>query len=129
MVDVKEIEVPSEGRLATAHYGYVYAMEMIQRKDEVWLVSGSGDSDVKVSIPLMSKRLTIRSGEFLKEAVWKISATSGTRRVAYVPFADDEAIFGVRFSLWQQEIVCCLPACRTVKSWWVNALVSVSNCS
>lgn len=40
--------MPSEGRLATAHYGYVYAMELIQRKDEVWLVSGSGDSDVKV---------------------------------------------------------------------------------
>lgn len=46
---VEEIEVKVEDRLAFAHYGYVYALTLIPRPDgTVWLVSGSGDCDVKV---------------------------------------------------------------------------------
>lgn len=44
-----ELEITSESRLAFAHYGYVYALYMIPRPDgSAWLVSGSGDSDVKI---------------------------------------------------------------------------------
>ena len=59
--DVEEIEVPHENRLAFAHYGYVYALHIADRSsdrskhqegvpehEEKWLISGSGDSDVKV---------------------------------------------------------------------------------
>ena len=45
---VEEIEITPESRLAFAHYGYVYALCLIPRPDGAWLVSGSGDSDVKI---------------------------------------------------------------------------------
>lgn len=46
---VVELEVTSGARIAFAHYGYVYAMHIIPRDDGTsWLVSGSGDSDVKI---------------------------------------------------------------------------------
>lgn len=70
---VEEIEVPHENRLAFAHYGYIYALHIADRsplsrsrsrtksqtnggantnkgeeQGEKWLISGSGDSDVKV---------------------------------------------------------------------------------
>lgn len=44
-----EIEITVDSRLAFAHYGYVYALTMVPRSDgSCWLVSGSGDSDVKI---------------------------------------------------------------------------------
>ncbi|WVQ83904.1 hypothetical protein IAT38_006048 [Cryptococcus sp. DSM 104549] len=44
-----ELEVPAECRLAFAHYGYVYALQIISRPGGgKWLVSGSGDSDIKI---------------------------------------------------------------------------------
>ncbi|WWD18890.1 hypothetical protein CI109_103345 [Kwoniella shandongensis] len=44
-----ELEVSPDSRRAFAHYGYVYAMLMIDRPEgRKWLVSGSGDSDVKI---------------------------------------------------------------------------------
>nr|ODO00935.1 di- and tripeptidase [Cryptococcus depauperatus CBS 7855] len=58
-----EFEVPAECRLAFAHYGYVYAMQIITRPDgHKWLVSGSGDSDVKIWECLPSGGIT-----FLKQ--------------------------------------------------------------
>jgi di- and tripeptidase len=46
---VMEIEITVESRLAFAHYGYVYALITIPRPDgSLWLVSGSGDCDVKI---------------------------------------------------------------------------------
>lgn len=47
--DVVEFEVDADSTLFYAHYGYVYALQMIARADGTrWLASGSGDSDVKV---------------------------------------------------------------------------------
>jgi di- and tripeptidase len=47
--DVTEIEISVETRLAFAHFGYVYALTLVTRKDgSCWLVSGSGDSDIKI---------------------------------------------------------------------------------
>ena len=47
--NVMEIEITDESRLSFAHYGYVYALTTIHRPDgSVWLVSGSGDCDVKI---------------------------------------------------------------------------------
>ncbi|OCF30670.1 di- and tripeptidase [Kwoniella heveanensis BCC8398] len=44
-----ELEIGAESRIAFAHYGYIYALQMITRPDgKKWLVSGSGDSDVKI---------------------------------------------------------------------------------
>ncbi|WVF72590.1 hypothetical protein IAT40_007408 [Kwoniella sp. CBS 6097] len=44
-----ELEIGADSRIAFAHYGYIYALEMITRPDgKKWLVSGSGDSDVKI---------------------------------------------------------------------------------
>ncbi|EIW67391.1 hypothetical protein TREMEDRAFT_33704, partial [Tremella mesenterica DSM 1558] len=46
---VTELEVDVSQRVAFAHYGYVYAMYMIERPNNTrWLVSGSGDTDVKI---------------------------------------------------------------------------------
>lgn len=46
---VEELEVAVEDRLTFAHYGYVYALQIVDRPDgSKWLVSGSGDSDVKI---------------------------------------------------------------------------------
>lgn len=46
---VVEIEIDVESRLAFAHYGYVYTLQIIHRPDgSCWLVSGSGDCDVKI---------------------------------------------------------------------------------
>jgi di- and tripeptidase len=46
---VDELEVNAEDRMSFAHYGYVYALHMITRQQgSRWLVSGSGDSDVKI---------------------------------------------------------------------------------
>ena len=47
--NVDELEVNAEDRMCFAHYGYVYALHMITRQQGPrWLVSGSGDSDVKI---------------------------------------------------------------------------------
>lgn len=47
--NVGELEVNAEDRMCFAHYGYVYALHMITRQQGPrWLVSGSGDSDVKI---------------------------------------------------------------------------------
>ncbi|KAK6910687.1 hypothetical protein I203_104719 [Kwoniella mangroviensis CBS 8507] len=44
-----ELEIGAESRIAFAHYGYTYALELISRPHgRKWLVSGSGDSDVKI---------------------------------------------------------------------------------
>ncbi|WVW85829.1 hypothetical protein I302_107867 [Kwoniella bestiolae CBS 10118] len=44
-----ELEIGAESRIAFAHYGYTYALEMISRPNgRKWLISGSGDSDVKI---------------------------------------------------------------------------------
>ncbi|WRT68195.1 uncharacterized protein IL334_005170 [Kwoniella shivajii] len=44
-----ELAIGAESRIAFAHYGYIYALQMIARpKGRKWLVSGSGDSDVKI---------------------------------------------------------------------------------
>ncbi|ORY35351.1 hypothetical protein BCR39DRAFT_508937 [Naematelia encephala] len=44
-----ELEVMPEARVAFAHYGYVYALHVIPRPDgSAWLVSGSGDCDIKI---------------------------------------------------------------------------------
>ena len=46
---VAELEVDAEARIAFAHYGYIYAMALIPRpNDQRWLVTGSGDTDVKI---------------------------------------------------------------------------------
>jgi di- and tripeptidase len=48
-IHVDELEVDVEDRLSFAHYGYVYALQIVDRPDgSKWLISGSGDSDVKV---------------------------------------------------------------------------------
>jgi len=47
--NVIELEVSVEERIAFAHYGYVYALQAVTRPDGTrWLVSGSGDSDIKI---------------------------------------------------------------------------------
>ncbi|BEI87726.1 uncharacterized protein CcaverHIS019_0104440 [Cutaneotrichosporon cavernicola] len=44
-----EFEVDCDSIVFSAHYGYVYALEMIRRLDGTWwLASGSGDSDIKI---------------------------------------------------------------------------------
>ncbi|WVR07349.1 hypothetical protein IAU60_004390 [Kwoniella sp. DSM 27419] len=44
-----ELEIGAESRMAFAHYGYLYALEMVDRpQGRKWLISGSGDSDVKI---------------------------------------------------------------------------------
>lgn len=44
-----EFEVDCDSIVFYAHYGYVYALEMITRPDGArWLASGSGDSDIKI---------------------------------------------------------------------------------
>ncbi|WWC90915.1 uncharacterized protein L201_005853 [Kwoniella dendrophila CBS 6074] len=44
-----EIEIGAGSRIAFAHYGYIYALQVISRPNGTkWLVSGSGDSDVKI---------------------------------------------------------------------------------
>ena len=46
---VAEVEIGAEARIAFAHFGYIYALHLIQRPEgENWLVSGSGDSDIKI---------------------------------------------------------------------------------
>lgn len=46
---VVEFELDVDSTVFYAHYGYVYALEMVKRPDGTrWLASGSGDSDVKV---------------------------------------------------------------------------------
>jgi len=46
---VVEFELDVDTTVFYAHYGYVYALEMIPRPDgKRWLASGSGDSDVKI---------------------------------------------------------------------------------
>jgi di- and tripeptidase len=47
--EVIEFEVDADSTVFYAHYGYVYALEMIPRPGGgCWLASGSGDSDVKI---------------------------------------------------------------------------------
>jgi di- and tripeptidase len=47
--DVVEFELDVDTTVFYAHYGYVYALEMVSRADGgCWLASGSGDSDVKI---------------------------------------------------------------------------------
>lgn len=46
---VTEFEIDVDSTLFYAHYGYVYALDMITRPDgSRWLASGSGDSDLKI---------------------------------------------------------------------------------
>ena len=46
---IPEIEVDVDARIAFAHYGYIYALHTVIRPDgSTWLISGSGDSDVKI---------------------------------------------------------------------------------
>ena len=46
---VIEREIGPEARIAFAHFGYIYALHMIPRPNGgAWLVSGSGDSDIKI---------------------------------------------------------------------------------
>ena len=46
---VLEIEITVESRLSFAHYGYIYALTIVPRPNgTAWLISGSGDSDVKI---------------------------------------------------------------------------------
>ncbi len=43
------IEVPEDNVISSAHYGYIYCLHILTRPDgETWLVSGSGDSDIKI---------------------------------------------------------------------------------
>ena len=45
----ERLTVPLDNVVSSAHYGYVYCMQTIQRPDDTfWLVSGSGDADVKI---------------------------------------------------------------------------------
>ncbi|KAJ9119569.1 hypothetical protein QFC22_003278 [Naganishia vaughanmartiniae] len=45
----EKIIVPHDNVVSSAHYGYIYCMNLFKRADDViWLASGSGDSDVKV---------------------------------------------------------------------------------
>lgn len=45
----EKIIVPHDNVVSSAHYGYIYCMTLFKRAgDTMWLVSGSGDSDVKV---------------------------------------------------------------------------------
>jgi di- and tripeptidase len=53
----KEVLVPAENIILPAHYGYVYCMSLSssyspQPNEEVYLLSGSGDEDIKVSLAL-----------------------------------------------------------------------------
>ncbi|ORX38699.1 hypothetical protein BD324DRAFT_621968 [Kockovaella imperatae] len=44
-----ELDVGPGARIAFAHFGYVYALHLIPRNEgQSWLVSGSGDSDIKI---------------------------------------------------------------------------------
>ncbi|KAK8854957.1 hypothetical protein IAR55_003697 [Kwoniella newhampshirensis] len=55
-----ELEVSPDSRRPFAHYGYIYAMIMIDRPNgRKWLVSGSGDSDVKIWEAEMGGGLTL----------------------------------------------------------------------
>lgn len=43
------IIIPHNNVVSSAHYGYIYCMTLFKRSNDVtWLVSGSGDSDVKI---------------------------------------------------------------------------------
>jgi di- and tripeptidase len=45
----ERIIIPHDNVVSSAHYGYIYCMTLFKRSNDVtWLVSGSGDSDVKV---------------------------------------------------------------------------------
>lgn len=47
--NVKSITIPTNNVISSAHYGYIYCMQMINRPDGTWwMVSGSGDADVKI---------------------------------------------------------------------------------
>lgn len=47
--EVIEYEIDVDSTVFYAHYGYVYALEMVSPSDgRRWLASGSGDSDVKI---------------------------------------------------------------------------------
>lgn len=46
--DGRKVVVPAENVVNSAHYGYIYCLLTIDREGERWLVSGSGDSDVKI---------------------------------------------------------------------------------
>lgn len=47
--DVIEYEIDVDSTIFTAHYGYVYALQMMETAEgKLWLASGSGDSDVKI---------------------------------------------------------------------------------
>ncbi|GHJ86794.1 hypothetical protein NliqN6_3196 [Naganishia liquefaciens] len=44
-----QITIPHNNVVSSAHYGYIYCMTLFKRSnDATWLVSGSGDSDVKI---------------------------------------------------------------------------------
>ncbi len=46
---ISEVTVSSEHIIASAHYGYIYCMEIIPRADRgAWLCTGSGDEDIKL---------------------------------------------------------------------------------
>ncbi|KIS00153.1 di- and tripeptidase [Cryptococcus deuterogattii 2001/935-1] len=101
-----EIEVPAESRLAFAHYGYVYALHMLSRPNgDRWLVSGSGDSDVKIWECHPSGGVTlIRQFDSLSGAVLSFA------------FRDDLLYAGLQageIAVWDLETGACI---RTIEA-------------
>jgi di- and tripeptidase len=103
---VIELEVAVEATITNAHYGYVYAIRMIERPDgSRWLVSGSGDCDVKVWL------CKPRGGlQFLREF------TSLSGAVLSLSFRDSLLYAGLQdgeIVVWDLETSACI---RTVEA-------------
>ncbi|ADV22824.1 di- and tripeptidase [Cryptococcus gattii E566] len=101
-----EIEVPAESRLAFAHYGYVYALHILSRPNgDRWLVSGSGDSDIKIWECHPSGGVTpIRQFDSLSGAVLSFA------------FRDDLLYAGLQageIAVWDLETGACI---RTIEA-------------
>ena len=131
---VEEIEVPHPNRLAFAHYGYVYALHIADRpssrknhvngddktasnrneKDEggeKWLISGSGDSDVKVWLLLPGGGLhLLKVFEGLSGAVMSFVVRDS---LLYAGLQDGEIL------VWDLETSACI---RTIEAHEADVL-------
>ncbi|AFR95888.2 di- and tripeptidase [Cryptococcus neoformans C23] len=108
-----EIEVPAESRLAFAHYGYVYALHTLSRPNgDKWLVSGSGDSDVKIWECHPSGGITL---------IRQFNSLSGA--VLSFAFRDDLLYAGLQageIAVWDLETGACI---RTIEAHEEDVLV------
>lgn len=109
---VEEIEVNVEDRMAFAHFGYVYALTLVPRADgDMWLVSGSGDGDVKVWRVEPGGGLThLKSFEGLAGAVLSFAVRDS---LLFAGIQDGET------AVWDLETGACI---RTIEAHDVDVM-------